>query len=302
MSASMQGVINWDGSRDDEGHRIYKLKSLVKTTDSGDGPNIVMFASGLPAVGTSWAYGNGSDAWAFCLPNMTVQRHPTLKQGERGKWWIVDQTFSTKPLKRCQDTSIENPLAEPPKLSGSFARYKERLEKRLDGTLILSSSHEQIQGLEKDANRPSVVIEMNYPSLGLSTFAPMINTVNSTPMWGLPAKRVMLVQAAWTRNVYGTCGYYYTVRYEFEVRYDGFIITDIADCGFKAYVNKTGNSRSNPQHFEVWKGPYGENTPTKVLLNGNGDVLTDPTTPFFIDDVEWATTSNFFTLGIPASL
>lgn len=301
MTAVAIGMRDWSGSRDEEGHRTYKAMTLVKCTSYDDGPDIVMFAAGLPAVGSAWDFGNGTDAWAFCLPTMTVQRHQP-REGEKGWWWRVDQNFSTKPTNRCQNTNIENPLAEPPKLSGSFARYKERLRKRRDGSLILSSSHEEIQGLERDANRPSVVIERNFGSLGLSIFAPMINTVNSHELWGLGPRKIMLVNASWTRNVYGTCGFYYTVRYEFEVRYDGFDLTDIADVGYKTYIDKPGNSRDNPKHFEVWKGDYGENTPVKMLLDGNGDALDDPTDPSFIDDVEWAEESNFYALGIPASL
>src|SRR5690606_22693106 len=92
------------------------------------------------------------------------------------------------------------------------------------GNPIKSSSHEQFRGsnVEFDANRPTVWVDQNVSSLGLATFASMIDCVNDRPLWGLPKRRIKLSNVTWERKMYGTCRFYYTRKLEFDIRYDGF--------------------------------------------------------------------------------
>ena len=236
MSAAVHGtMLVWGGKRDQDGFREFTVSHRVKTTDLLDGPYTVMFASGLPAIGSVWNFGNDLDVWAFCYPDMDVKRHPTIAEGEKGYWWQVDQKFSTKPLSRCQDTQVEDPLLEPQKVSGNFGKFTIEAVYDRFGNLLKSSSHEQLRGrqVEFDNNKPSVTIEQNVASLGLSTFAQMIDTVNDAPMWGLPARCVKLSNAPWSRKVYGQCHYYYTRTFEFDIDYNTFDRSSL-DEGTKA--------------------------------------------------------------------
>jgi hypothetical protein len=45
----------------------------------------------------------------------------------------------------------------------------------------------------------------------------MVNTVNGSILWGCPVRTVKLTNAPWSRKVYGTCNFYYTRVFEFEV-------------------------------------------------------------------------------------
>lgn len=294
MAGVLIGRIDWSGQRDKEGHRDYKIRWLVNSLYA-DGPAVVMNTAGLPAVGATWAFGNDVDAWAFCWPNWKMT--PIITK-EPNQYWIVEQHFTTKPLKRCQDTDIENPLNEPDRISGSFTKFTREATHDRNGDPIKSSSHEQIRGsvVERDDNRPNVTIEKNLVTLPLSTFAPMIDTLNDAPLWGLPARTIKLSNASWQRQLYGTCTFYYTVSYEFDVNYDTFDKT-LIDEGTK--VLACGGDPTKPEDFVVYKDINGENT--RVILDGNGEAWDGVGTPGEID-VEFYNESNFLLLGIPTSL
>lgn len=313
MSGTNKGRIDWSLTRDQEGHRDYKLRSLIVTTDLADGPKTAFLAAGNPAVGAIWSYGNDSDPWAFCWPTANIT--PIVVK-EPGYWWILENLFTTRPLKRCQDSQIENPLAEPQGLSGSFVKYTRELERDRFGRLVLSSSHERIRGLEVDANRPSVVVEQNVSALGIGTFAAMVDHVNDATLWGLPPRTVKLSNVTWSQKLYGTCTYYYTRRFEFDIRYETFDFIDIADTGFRKFDKKrfadTEENRADPTKFVLAKDGLGGNPPQKILLDGNGDPLTITgpltgtggfsITPVFLNPIQAYGEVNMLALGIPTSL
>jgi len=316
MSATVKGRIDWGLDRDNEGHRTYKLQSLVKCSSSLDGPATVMTASGLPSIGSFWAFGNETDPWAFCYPTMKVT---PVNTGEPNIWWEVEQTFSTKPLNRCQDESVDDPLLEPPKISGSFARFQKEIERDRNNALIKSSSHEIVRGIEKDASRPQVNISFNSPILALDTISSMIDGVNSVPMWGLTTRKIKLTTVSWERKMNGLCNYYYTKNLQFEVRYEGWDVEDLVDKGFKCLRGKwnksgtgdgatysweqdSGLDPEDPDHFIVAKDANDENAPQETLLDGSGGRLTDPNSPVFLSTVELYHEYNFLEYGVPAVL
>lgn len=296
MTGVLVGPLTWSMTRDEEGHRDYTIVHEVRTTDVGDGPTTVMLTPGLPLIGSVWAFDNDLDPWAYCWPTMKVSPRTT---NEPGYWWEVEQTFSTRPIKRCQDVSIENPLLEPDKISGSFTKYQREAIRDRFGNLIKNSAHQQISGsvVEVDHNRPTVTIEKNLGWNPLAIFSPMIDTVNDAPLWGLPARTVKLSNVSWTRNFYGICTVYYTVRYEFDVRYDTFDLL-IADVGTAELL--PGGTATNPKDFAKVKDRYGENFSEPVPLNGAGEV--DTTGVGSVTTWQVYAESNFFLLGIPAGL
>ena len=298
MSASVVGRTKWRLGRDAEGHREYRLSLYVETTSALDGPYTVLNASGMPSIGSIWAYGNDVDPWAYLWPTSTVR---PIVDKEPNTRWLVDLLYSTKPFSRCQESSVENPLMEPAKISGSFVKFTKEAQKDKDDKLIQSSSHERITGIQRDANRPQVVIEYNVQSLGLETFSQQIDTVNDAPLWGLAARKIKLSNVSWSRNIQGTCTYYYTRRFEFDINFDTFDLDDVADKGFRKL--KDGGDKLNPNDFESITDAAGNVTQVPLFLDGNGAINTDPiNNPVFIDTVKLYKESNFLTLGIPTSL
>tara|TARA_R110000824_G_scaffold89967_12_gene220192 strand:- start:1235 stop:2131 length:897 start_codon:yes stop_codon:yes gene_type:complete len=298
MTTSVIGRRDWSMTRDTEGHRNYKIKWLCFSTSVADGPAHALVATGLPALGSGWAQGNDIDTWAKCLPNQSCR---FMNKSEKGFMWEVEQTFSTKPLKRCQDDSIENPLNEPDQISGGFSKYTEEIQKDKDGDSIKSSSHERIRGatVEFDANRPTVSISKNVLTLPLSTFAPMVDTVNDAVLWGLPKRCVKLSDVTWSRQLYGTCTFFYTITYGFDCRYDTFDRV-VFDEGTKILNPEIANAdKTDPKHFIRYKDVNGDYS--RVFLDGNGAPLEKGDPPVEID-IEYYTESNFLTLGIPATL
>lgn len=258
------GIRDVSADVDDEGHRTYTVEQLIRVDPDAEGPANILESGVLPFPGTFWVYGTTDiDIWAFCLPSVGLKRHDA-KPGERAEYWTATQKFTTKPVRpdrqRCNNTRIEDPLLEPQKVSGSFKSYTEEATTDRFGDPIVNSSYELIRGqvVEFDKNRPSVRIEQNVPLLQLELFAPMIDTVNDSILWGLPPRCVKLSSVTWERQFYGSCYMYYKRVLEFDIRYESFDRT-IADEGTKAL------------HGD-WTGPNGswEVTPMKaVTLTGN---------------------------------
>lgn len=294
--AEVQGRVNWTGGRDKEGHRQYEITWLVYSTTT-EGPEQVGGATGLAAVGSQWNYGVDLDAWALCYPTLKIK--PVVKR-EPGRWWEVQQTFSTKPLNRCQDTEIENPINEPPSISGGFVKYTREVTKDRNDEPIESSSHEMFRGaaVTFDDNRPTVSISMNVLAFPLATFAGMVDTLNDATLWGLDARTIKLSNVSWERLLYGTCTFYYRLTYEFDIRVEGEGFDRVLiDEGTK--VLKPGGNADDPRDFQVYKDGNGENT--RVLLDGAGSALANAASPHEIA-LEYYSESNFLLLGIPTSL
>lgn len=307
MAGNYIALLEWSGEIDSEGHRTYKAISKVVTDDVFDGPEVVMHTPGLPTVGSYWNPGYDVDLWAYCYPNMKIKvQHK--KPGERSTHWTVEQIFSTKPINRCQDQSIENPLLEPQKVSGSFVKYNR--EARFDrfGEAIQSSSFEFFKGkdVEIDANRPTVIIEQNVGILGLPTFTNMIDTVNGLWLWGLPPRTIKLSGVSWERKIFGTCGYYYTRRLEFDIRYSldqpNFDLI-ILDRGTRVFdENNPGKDVNNPADYVLNRDVNFNPISTPIALNGQG-VQVSTNIPgrenYYYHHKQPYASSNFLLLGIP---
>lgn len=287
------GPRDWSCTRDAEGHREYKITSLVISTDSRDGPATVLQTPGLYLPGATWSVDNDLDVWAWCYPNAEVT---PLVTKEKNKHWEVTQTFGTKGpaggegrRQRCNDNNIEDPLLEPQKVSGSFTNKSVEAYYDRFGNPIRSSSHEQFRGavVEFDEHSATVRIEQNVIALGLSTFSAMVNTVNSTPMWGMQRRQIKLSNVTWERKYFGQCFAYYTRVFEFEISGRGFD-RDILDEGDKALYGNWGRAAdgvdywvlknlpgtntapdpSNPAHFK--RVTDREGNLMRVVLDGHG--------------------------------
>lgn len=309
MSASSLGLLTWGLQIDKDGHRDYTAVFLVECTDPDDGPFTVSGASGLPVTGAGWTYGNDNDPYALCWPTMGLK---AVIDREQNLHWEVTCTFSTKPLKRCQDSSITNPLAEPQKVSGSFVEYTKEVWVDKDNGPIQNSALEPFS-LPKVDHRPTVTIEQNVASLGLDVISEMIGTINDSELWGLDRHCIMLRNVSWSRQLYGTCTYYYTRRLEFDIKFETHCGVDIIDQGFRRikgeWVNgvwqqdaaaAAANPKDPVKHFVRITDPNEQPVPTKTWLK-DGDVKPPGQPAEILDVFELYEESNFLQLGIPTS-
>ncbi len=297
--------------RDKEGHRDYEIEHLVKATVAEDGPQVVGNTPGLPVIGSIYLFSNDLDAWAFCWPNMTIQQQPA-KRGEATCVWSVKQKFSTRPLERCQDNAVEDPLLEPQKVSGSFVRYTTEAKKDRNGNAILTTSHELIHGpqVEFDNHRPTVVIEQNVAALGLETFSDMVDTVNDANLWGMGPRKVKMSAPTWSRKLYGLCNFYFTRRFEFQIDAKTFDRDDILNEGTKALGDRNPTTGAwvvagdvaNPDDFNRYQDKKGNVARVLLAADGSPLGLNDDPIPIPLGTVEKYEERNFLLLGIPTNL
>ena len=297
MSASTLGVISWNRSRDEEGQRTYDIEFLVQTTLASDGPATVSAAWGLPKIGSYWYYGNDADRWAYCTPEQSVK--PQTSDQAKGNVWVVSHKFSTKPLQRCQDTSIDNPLNEPPKLSGSFVELYQENRYDRNGTLVTNSSHELIVGpsTETSKSRPTVNVSLNVASSPVSLVDSMIDHLNDSPLWGLPARHVKFSQVSWSQSLYGTCNFYYTLNMGFEINRTGWDVLHV-DKGTRALA--PGGTEGNRLDYVKMKNERGEILENDYL-DGSGGQLATGASPITAT-AEYSPQANLLLLGIPSML
>jgi hypothetical protein len=314
----------WSGERDDDGHRTWTVEHQVTTTDTLDGPSTVMACSDLPQIGDMWVFGNDNDTWAFCWPTMKVD-YLSQKDGEKQKYWKVQQKFSTKPMHRCNVTQVENPLSEPFIISGNFVKYTKEVAYDRYQNQIRSSSLEQVHGagVEFDFNRMSVKISWNVSALNLGTISTFVDTVNDSTLWGMARRCVKLSNYSFERILYGVCTFYYRQNLEFDIDWNTFD-RSLMDEGFKALHGewrlpgdtnadmltwrngvalppesdwkllpiitasgaKIAPDRNNPQHFTRYKDRNGEIG--RAILDGNGEPVSVGNAPLL-----WAQSTQY---------
>lgn len=328
MAATLRGgPVTWSLAIERETrYRDYIIAHYVVTDDVGDGPYTAANCAGLPTIGSVWNFDNDYDPWAFCTPALKANI-VAEKEGDPTKHWRIEQLFSTRPLSTgtdCSQQNFDNPLTEPQRVGGSFAKYQEEAQKDRHGKLIKSSSYEMLRGPQNewDAGRPTVWIEQNVTGLGLATFSEFQDHVNSGPMWGLGPRCVKLDNTTWERKTYGMCFVYYTRRFDFSVNFKTFD-RKLLDEGTKVlngrwptseelgagtpdvWMPDPGANYLDPSNFQRFKDRHGENA--RVILDGGGqpittDQITDPPQtggPGQIP-VEKYEEANLFLLGVPA--
>jgi hypothetical protein len=302
MASEIIGVESWEADRDDNGHRNYMLVTKIKCATPQEGPATVLQTPGMPTTGSTWNIASDVDNYAYCTPYAKVT--PML-DGERQLFWLFEQKFTTRPMWRCNDTTIENPLDEPAAVTGGFAPYREEAITDRFGDLLMMSSLERMRGpeVEIEKGRPFVTISMNVATLPLATFSEMMATgaVNDSLMWGLPARCIRLAEVTWQRFLYGVCTYFYRVNYTFEVKFDTWNRL-IVDQGTRVKMLDAPLSATNP--MIPFNNPL-TGKPDVAFLDGDGNaVYLDQGAPLgdvWIWEKELETEYNFFVLNIPTS-
>lgn len=270
--------------RDPERHRTYKVKHLVKITPGSEGGIEILNAPDLPQPGDELNYDGFNDPFAFCQPDATVEPLD-YKEGELPEFYVVEQTFSTRPTDRCRQDERNDPLMEPQKVRGSFKASKEEGLFDRFGRFITTSSWELIRGQENqwDYYKATVEVEQNVADLELDLCTFMMNRVNMEAQWGLPARCIKLSEFSWDQQYHGRCLTYYTRKFGFDIDFRTHD-RDLVDEATKALRGKwvraaTNNqlaeyqllgtpNRFNPNDFIRFQDPNGN--PGKVILNGYG--------------------------------
>jgi hypothetical protein len=303
MSFVLDGPVHWDLTRAQDGHRDYKIIWQLHTDNPDDGPNLAMNCPGMPAIGSTWRFGNDNDPWAYCWPNLAVA---PVQQKEKCAIWTAEQLFTTRPFSRCAQNQIESPFLEPMRLGGTFTKLTKLGTHDRFGRRIQKPSFEPFTGnsVEFDDNRPTIEVGFNAMFLPLAVLAPLIDVVNDAPLWGLPARTIKVANARWSRAVYGTCSYYFPVDFSLEVNYNTWDRKLQNDCQKRLKTMErdgvTGDP-DNPDDYVVNTDEKGN--PCPCILNNDGTLWdgADPDNPP-TTTVEYYDQNNLLTLGLPADL
>lgn len=313
MAGSLQGRLDWRVKRDQDGHRNYDIQWLVRSHYS-DGPAEILATTNLPRPGSHWAFGGDLDLWAFCSPECEVRPVHTR---EKGEWWIVDQKFTTRPFRRCQDTQIENPIFEPYRLNGSFVRYMKEAKVDRHGEPLVSSSHELFKGAPVEFEECNFCLRIQFNSLlmPLAIVTPLMNNVNDNNLWGLPKRTIKFSNFSFERLLWGVCNYYYSIEMEFDIDFRTHD-RDVPDEGTRCLIGWNPGSRDAkidplgidadtgepnwklPKNFVAYVDKFGN--PARVLLDGKGRPIGVADDPFLIT-IEKYEETNLLMLGIPSS-
>jgi len=323
MTVTNRGRIDWGFRKKRNLHRDYWVKFLIETTDVLDGPEQILTAAGLPAIGSAWTYGNDNDAYALCLPTVECR---TVINREPNRWWELKYDFTTEPWRMCAEVDITDPLSTPDVISGGFANYQEMTSNRRkdpgdtgtgqQGKPIVSSSLEPIW-VNKDVHKATVSITQTVLNLELDVLTEMMNTLNDRTLWGMEKRCIKLRNTPWRRMVWGLCTYYYERTLEFDIDFETHDMYDVRDVGHRVvdkeksgYVARTNDEdvptgsvdRTDQDNFTTNTDGRGNIKPN-VMLDGYGEQCTDPVNhEHFIPTVELYGESNFLTLGVPTTL
>lgn len=259
MAATVIGLRDSGASRDVDGYREYWADWLVECDGETDGPQAALFASGLPGAGSAYVLPEPCedyDPWAFCTPERECKKHPNYSEDDGAPdYYIVSSHYTTKPMKRCNSTEIEDPLNEPPRISGGFDKIlKQRLTDR-NGVPLLYLSYERIKGpvVERRTGLPTVTVEVNLPTLPIGAMVPTVECLNDATFWGYAARWVRLADIVWSRKLYGVCFFYYTATYTFEFKQGGYDIP-ILNEGMKQLKDGVDIEDAKPTDFEFILG------------------------------------------------
>jgi hypothetical protein len=318
MSSLVVGIVDWGSRRSTDGHRDYGITWLVRAVNYDIDPSEIYNAIGLPQIGDQWAFGLGSDPWALCHPDWDIS---TVVRGEPNLYFLVAQTFSTRPLRRCQDTTIEDPLLEPPDIGGSFVKYVKEIKRDRFDQIPMMSSHELVKGslMEFDHGKPTVSITVNHATLDLPLFTSLQDHVNDAMLWGLDPRMIKLSNTTWQRRIYGVCNYYFRKTYEFDVDFKTFD-REFVDIGSRVLAGWCPGTNVSPPIDPDAADPTTGGLPKWLNIANfehyrdvNGDIIEEipldgkGRPAFNLDDQAVGTISfyeegNLLALGIPSSL
>lgn len=263
MSAKVLNGAAYDHelSVDDEGHREHTLHWRVET-GIGDGPLAALYATGMPVPGSALA----ADLWAFYKRRGTAR---LISEANSKRRWECTTVFSTKPIERGQSSSVENPLSEPPKISGGFNRTMKEVRIDKDGKAILNACKEQVTGIQGPEDHQTLKISMNVATINLTYMGDYVGAVNDSTFWGCAARTILCMPFTWEKVYYdGNSHYYFHCQFEFEYKSDTWD-EQIVNWGNMVVIPGT-----TPPKFRRSIDPF-ENT-IKVLLKADGTATTTP--------------------------
>ncbi len=278
MSVTRVDVVDIKATNTEDFHREYDLTYRVITDSESDGPDTVLASGSLPTYGQPYAYGSESNPFASCRFVGNARRD----QGEKTrKAWLVDAKFSTRGSNRDPNDQPGKPLDWAWKVSGSFGTGQKYSNKDRTGRALANSANEPFEDVPPiDDQILLLTLEKNLPTLSLSQWADSRGKVNDATLWGLPARRVKLMQWSWTPQWTGAGQAYVACKWEVAINFDGYYY-EPRDEGYREITGVDAEGLTTYAPILI----NGELPSKPEYLNGSGERLNAAFDPVYFNGV-----------------
>lgn len=271
---------------DEKFHRIYtSLYQVIGSYDAS--PYEISAADGIPTYGFSYIWNGFVDLWAFAK---TAQVDPGERIKDPGGTsedmlkWTVTIKHSSEPFDGSNDaeTPRENPLNDPPVISGGFSPYKRNIHRDKDGVAIENTAKMPYDpGISIDDAYDTIKISYNTATINLFQRAQFRGSVNSASIWGLDVRQAKLTRWDWQVLRAGVGFDYIKHNFEFLISYQAHA-TDpcIGPAGKFGWYHTLPNTGSQYYHTGVFEKKFltpfsAKDQPYIGKLKCDGDRLDD---------------------------
>jgi hypothetical protein len=270
------------GTLSDDLTRTYYRTFRVSTDTVQDATRNVRLAPGLPALFSSYIFGNDLDILCFCIDI-------DIKQDQ--DWpleWLVTAKYSSKQ-NRPQEQQNENPLLRAPEYAWSFAEYQRPFVRDLTGRSVVNSASVTFDPPpETEDSRPTLVITRNEAFFNPALALQYQDATNTDLFYGAGLRQAKF-KSITADSAYENGITFQKVKYEVQFRREGFF-QEILDQGFcdrngKIFRDrKDGLALSNPTpldgdgqplyvHQRIVTGPNKGQAPYQIVA-GTDNVQT----------------------------
>lgn len=279
MSLVAWSIIDVEFTESDDGIRTYSAVCEAVTDDVADNAKTVRgYALTAIPPWSQYSFGNDSDPWCLARRPKSIKRRAVEKNR---RVWRVAIDFTNRPLGSDQENERDDPLDDPPDISGSYVRATKVATKDRHGQPVTNSSDEPvIPAPEIDDSRDTIVIELNTATINLQVRAAARDKVNSQTIWGLTARQLKL--AVWSYHVLWRTPVHPYIRHHFEleVNLNGWDFKHI-DQGFR-----TRFAQHPDGHWDYLTLMDAQDQPLREarLLDGEGQLLDAAADPVELTD------------------
>lgn len=202
----------------------------VRTNNWLDGQLTVLFATGLPELYSSYAFGSEADTVALCIEKTAEEIEKTANgNGTHGGMWHVTCEFATNQIPK-----NENPLLDPLIWSLGFDQYQKVIERDQDGKPIVNTVGDLFTDppYTQEDVRPVLRVVRNESYIDPSFIEDMTNAVNTSSWLGGDSGTVKIksIEPGEPQMRNGTK--FWAVKYEFEWKAEGWQ-PEILNRGFR---------------------------------------------------------------------
>jgi hypothetical protein len=179
--------------------------------------------------------------------------------------------------------------------SGSFTQFQADVFKDKDGQPIENYVGDNYLDppITKDDSRPTLVVEKNFASAQLDTWATYRDKVNSGTWWGLAARTIKIQQVSWRQLYYKNVPYIST-RFEFHINTDTWDV-EVLNAGLREVASGASEwTRIKDNLGREVTTPYPLHVTGRKMTKAEIDAGPDYTTWKIYDELD------FSTIGLPA--